>query len=340
MFVYCVGGWGARCNGNNPGCYRDDNWSKCFGTLVVGGTFAITFDSSEAVENFLPAGGKSEQLVTNHLNPAKSLGILASQLTALSLSVGFDICNDDFSSSGSSLGDQVYCAGGLCDGMTVSQILTLGQQVLGGAQEPPWSDDLGILNTCVTIINENYVDGTIDEGNLCSNPTLRCAPSSTEEGHSSVSAALFGDVDFSATSRSFPSSLPSIEPSVAPSDVRGATPNSSTGPSSPASSLPSVIVGPGSGSSKSPSNRPSSSPSSNPSLSSAPSSSPSSEPRTEPSTSPSTSPNFSAQPSSSSSSKPSLRGVPSSGPSSEPSTGLSTSPSWSPSLLAQPSSSF
>jgi hypothetical protein len=153
IFVCRVGGWGQKCNNpnaNNPGCYRKDTLSSCFGILVVGEGFTITLNSSEAVEDYLPEGGTPDALNKSYTNPGPKVGInvLAGQLTALSLNVGFDTCDPEFSSSGSSLGDQVYCADGPCDGMTVFAILALGHQVLGGGTVPsPFT--YSTLNDCL-----------------------------------------------------------------------------------------------------------------------------------------------------------------------------------------------
>ena len=239
-----TGGWGSKCqnhNPGNPGCYRDANWDKCFAPLlVVGGTYAITFTSSQAVEDYLPDGSPSQQLSANYEDPESNLGIFAGQLTALSLNVGFDFCNEDFSASGSFLGDQVYCApDGLCAGMTVSEILSLGLEVLGGPPGDP--ADLGRLNTCVSIINENYVDG-MDKGNLCPNPSLSCAPSLSPSTQPSSSPTpkptpiIFVTPAPSSSPSAEPSSSPSSKPSVSSAPSTQPSPSPTPKPNTPAPS--------------------------------------------------------------------------------------------------------
>ena len=185
---------------------------------MVGVGFTITLTSSDAVKQYLPGGGKAEALTENHTNPvdANKLGILAGQMTALSLNVGFDRCDPDFSSSWSSLGDQVYCAEGPCKGMTVSAILTLGNQVLGGGSIPSHFN-IGVLNTCVTTINENYDNGDHypipqDNGHLCSNPRVSCAPSSSPSSKPSLSSVPSSGLTSQPSTG--PSSLPSVSDST------------------------------------------------------------------------------------------------------------------------------
>jgi hypothetical protein len=164
------------CNGGNPGCYRDTNFLKCFANgLVVGDAskFSITFTTSAAVVAF-PQGGPSVPLSADYTNPTATLGNLASQMMALNLNVDFDSCRKPsvtkFSSEVSLLGNQVYCGPEQpCSGKTVYAIQTLGNKVLGGAGmqnskgKSTVVDDESVsysdLNTCVSLINENYVDG-------------------------------------------------------------------------------------------------------------------------------------------------------------------------------------
>jgi hypothetical protein len=91
--------------------------------------------------------------------------VLLGQLLAATLSVGFDAADPDFSASTSALGDQILCNTGLpCDGMSVADLLADAQAVAGacgGSLSPSEA------NACLTAVNENYVDGTQDNGLLC-----------------------------------------------------------------------------------------------------------------------------------------------------------------------------
>jgi hypothetical protein len=128
--------------------------------------------------NFLPDTQASAPLCQNYIDPPdkSQLGNLASQMTTLNLNIGFDSCDPSFSSAGSFLGDQVYCNAGPCSGMTVSEILSLGNQALGGTITMPYTfprtvsvfNSYSMLDVCVTKINENYDNGDQDHGDLCS----------------------------------------------------------------------------------------------------------------------------------------------------------------------------
>lgn len=165
------GGWGTGCNGGNPGCYRDAWFDVAFPNgLAIGcaGGYSITFTSSLAVENFLPVGGKAGVLKQDYVNPTGRTdgGVLAGQLAALALTLGFDAVDSEFGVSPSLLADQTICnTGTTCDGMTVRQVFDAGNAVLGGC------DMTGLkasdISDCLTIVNENYTDGTVDLGYIC-----------------------------------------------------------------------------------------------------------------------------------------------------------------------------
>jgi hypothetical protein len=162
------GGWGTSCSGNNPGCYRDTNFDAAFPNgLVIGGgcvgAYTITFTSSAAVQDFLPNGGTPAALTESLVDPVGRITVLAGQVAALSLSVGFDDNDPNFGASSTRLGDAVLCAGSLLDGLTVDQILALGNEALGGC---PTAYNIGDINDALATINQNFVDGDNDEGDL------------------------------------------------------------------------------------------------------------------------------------------------------------------------------
>ncbi|MBI2423746.1 MAG: hypothetical protein HYV27_13025 [Candidatus Hydrogenedentes bacterium] len=166
------GGWGAACNGGNPGCYRDAWFPVAFPDgIVIGciGNKYLKFTSSLAVENFLPSGGKACALKASAVDPVgkTSAGVLAGQLLALALSLGFDAADPDFGASDSPLGSQLLCNTGTAgDGLTVQQIFDEANLVMGGCGQT-LGLNVDTLNTCLTVINENYVDGTTNNGSLC-----------------------------------------------------------------------------------------------------------------------------------------------------------------------------
>jgi hypothetical protein len=162
-----MGGWGNKCHGNNPGCYRDANFPSCFPTGAQIGTAAgphAVWTTAKAVEDYLPAGSTAGTLVTNLVNPLTTqAGVLGGQTLALTLSVGFDACDPSFGSSPFPLSAlKVIKAGDPCFGMTVAQVLAEANAVLsGGGTFSP-----STIQGCVASINENYVDGSQNHGYL------------------------------------------------------------------------------------------------------------------------------------------------------------------------------
>ena len=171
------GGWGTVCQGNNPGCYRDQWFDTAFPSGIVLGCntgFMAIFTSSQAVEDFLPTGGTPGALTADVTDPMGTTpaGVLLAQLLALELSVGFDLnlADPDFSASDQALLDQVVCdTGTACDGMTISALLDEANIVVGGC-----AGSTGLsaseLSDCLMLVNENYVDGTEDLGKVCAPP--------------------------------------------------------------------------------------------------------------------------------------------------------------------------
>lgn len=162
------GGWGSRANGNNPGSYRDANFDGAFPNgLVIGdesGNYAI-FTTSAAVQDFLPQGGPANMLITTYIDPSStSAGVLAGQVTALSLSVGFDIYDDTFGESEVNLKDlRIIDPSSPLFGTTVEDLLVIANEYLStGSSEYSASE----INDAVSSINENFVDGLIDNGFL------------------------------------------------------------------------------------------------------------------------------------------------------------------------------
>ncbi len=165
------GGWGNNCAGGNPGCYRDAHFATAFPAgLTVGGNHTIHFSSSNAVRLFLPAGSTGGSLTSNHTDPASTeAGVFAGQVTALALSLGFGEAGlEGFCD----LGGLYYLSvlpvnGSPFSGMTVYQLFALANDVLGGDLSGlPSGTTLSNLNDVITAINENYDNGTADQGHL------------------------------------------------------------------------------------------------------------------------------------------------------------------------------
>lgn len=154
------GGWGTGCQGDNPGCYRDANFGGCFPSgLTVGCDYTALFTTFSAIEAFLPQGGSPASFTVSHTDPTSTeAGVLAGQVVALTLSVGFDLCDPDFGASDINLKDLIVDdADSPCYNMTVEEVLEEANNVLGGCGSEFTASE---INDCVSKINQNFVDGT------------------------------------------------------------------------------------------------------------------------------------------------------------------------------------
>jgi hypothetical protein len=165
------GGWGSKPSGNNPGTYLHANFDAAFGNeLTVGcypDNYYVRLTSAQAITNLLPVGGKAARLTTNYGDPASLKNVLVGQLVALKLSVGFDDWDQNFGKSTTTLGEMIIGSGTFA-GTSVYEFLAIGELVLGGCNSEYTVQQ--IVETASSI-NENYVDGTTNNGFLlCPNP--------------------------------------------------------------------------------------------------------------------------------------------------------------------------
>lgn len=164
------GGWGAPPNGNNPGQYLHAHFTDVFPTgLEIGCNNTLRLTSAQAITDFLPSGGTPAVLPSGQLtDPGQQYSnTLASHCVALTLSCEFDQHDPDFGFDDLLLSDAIVQSGEFL-GWTVSDILLEANQLIGGceSQFSP-SQVVDVLSS----INENYVDGTTNEGFLgCSLP--------------------------------------------------------------------------------------------------------------------------------------------------------------------------
>lgn len=159
------GGWGTQAHGNNPGAYRDANFSNAFPNgLEIGCTNKLRLTNSAAVAAFLPSGSNARPLNTGTMvNPGRSYrNVLAGQLVALSLSVGFDTYDPGFGASNGLLANAVVQSGTF-QGWTVQMVLDEANQFIGGCASQYSASQ---LNAVLSAINENFVDGNTDNGFL------------------------------------------------------------------------------------------------------------------------------------------------------------------------------
>ncbi len=161
--TYTQGGWGARPHGNNPGVYLHKNFAAAFpGGLIIGCNKTVKFTSAQAITDYLPAGGSAAVLTQNFVNPqtVNLKNVLAAQLVTLSLSVGFDKYDANFSASTTALGSLVVTSGTFA-GWSINKILDEANKVLGGCTS---SYSVSQLNSALTSLNENFDNGTVNNG--------------------------------------------------------------------------------------------------------------------------------------------------------------------------------
>lgn len=168
-----IGGWGAAASGNNSGVYRDANFAAAFPNgLSIGCTNTLILTSSQAVQDFLPAGDQSAILPAGSLiNPNGNYSnTFASQLVGITLSLGFDAYDPNFGASDFALADVVYQSGTFA-GMTLQEVVNIANEVIGGCST---AFSISALNQALTQANENYVDGTQNNGAFGCNPNIDC----------------------------------------------------------------------------------------------------------------------------------------------------------------------
>jgi len=160
------GGWGAPANGNNPGAYLTNNFDAAFGDFItVGcypGNYYVKLTSAQAIINLLPTGGQAKKLSGNSTDPASMSNVLVGHLVAVTLAVGFDNYDADFGQAGTHLGEMEIGSGAFA-GWTVSDFLMEANKVLGGCSSSYTIQQ--VLETA-TAVNENYVDGKVNNGYL------------------------------------------------------------------------------------------------------------------------------------------------------------------------------
>ena len=196
--TFTIGGWGTNCNGNNPGCYRDANFDAAFpdGVAIGCGNNKLIFDSSAAIAAYLPAGGGPSVLLPPgvYTNPTISRGVLSSQVLALTLAVGFDAADPNFSASSLGLGS-LSIKSGTFAGMSISSFLQLANDILGGCsnQYSP-----STINEVATALNENFDNGTVDNGyvncdrGISLNIQIGSNPDVCEDGNGLVTITITG----------------------------------------------------------------------------------------------------------------------------------------------------
>jgi len=166
-----MGGWGAPPNGNNPGTYVHANFASAFPNgLTIGCTNTLKLTSAQKITDFLPSGSTAKALPAgNMVDNVAYKNVLAGQLVAATLSIGFDIANPNFSPASITLDNQIINNGDFA-GKTVGFLVTEANNKIGGCASVY---SFSQLNDALTMVNENYVGGTINNGNLECEPKAR-----------------------------------------------------------------------------------------------------------------------------------------------------------------------
>jgi hypothetical protein len=168
--TYTQGGWGTECKGNNPGCVRDANFANDFpsGLFIGGDAAGALWTTSQAIEQFLPAGGKPAALVGQSKDPTSTAaGVLAGQQVAAKLNVGILDAPTRYVFVG--------CVARELIGVSVGDVIAMADEAMSSGS-PPSGLSFSDLSDALATFNENY-DECDDEG--CLAPSLRQAPQLT-----------------------------------------------------------------------------------------------------------------------------------------------------------------
>lgn len=170
LTTYTQGGWGTACRGNNPGCLRDTHFDQVFPSgLILGdpdgvdedGDFALHLTNSKTVESFLPHGSTPGVFEEDAIDPSSSpAGVLAGQLTAATLNLGFNDAGVLGAETGT-YGALIYVANvpDALFGLTVREVIALANLAISGNPAGlPESLSLSDLVEALTDFNEGTVE--------------------------------------------------------------------------------------------------------------------------------------------------------------------------------------
>ncbi len=160
--TFTPGGWGSSSN-STPGKIRDLYFDSVFPSgLTVGGNYTLELTSASAVKDFLPSGGTSAALTQNYTDPGNTLSnTLAGHVVTLTLNVEFDRAG--YLGTNSTDLANLVIASGTFYGLTVDQFLAIANTALGGGST---SYSFSEITDAATAINENFDNGTVDNGYL------------------------------------------------------------------------------------------------------------------------------------------------------------------------------
>jgi len=158
------GGWGAPPHGENPASYLSAYFSAAFGSLTIGcaGGYTLSVSSASVITKLLPTGGLVDVLHQNQINPSNIDNVLVGHLISLMISAGFDLYDPNFGAAEVHLGDMIINSGPFM-GMKVNSFIQVANDVIGGCST---SYSVQQVLETTAAINENYVDGTRNNGFL------------------------------------------------------------------------------------------------------------------------------------------------------------------------------
>jgi hypothetical protein len=164
LTTYTQGGYG-NDKGNGAGTsYMIANFDGAFPTGVTVGCasgFTMVMTNSGAIQIYLPSSSTPAVLTQNYTDEGPNT-VLGGQLLTLALSVGFDNYDPNFGAGTQHLADMVIVNGDFA-GKTVGEFLAIANDVFGGCSTDYTPDQ---INVAATAINENYDNGTTDNGYL------------------------------------------------------------------------------------------------------------------------------------------------------------------------------
>ena len=130
-------------------------------TLDVGHGFSMSFASATAVMAYIPSSGPAAALNSDMLDPTTtSSGVFGGDVTALALNVDFGDAGLLTNDSGTLFGDLTLCNTGVTglDGKTIRQLLSIAEDLLGGASSPFRISD---IDSIVAQVTGGFEDGTV-----------------------------------------------------------------------------------------------------------------------------------------------------------------------------------
>ena len=152
--------WGGDASPGNAPAYLSDHFADAFpsGIMIGFGPSSVVFSSADEVLEFLPQNGP--------IGPGIFGNSLAAETLALSLTLGFDRTDPDFSAGTTPFAHlRISDPADACFGRSVTEVLDMANLALSGTPAPFGIRPDQIL-IAVRRINVNFEDGLVDLGFL------------------------------------------------------------------------------------------------------------------------------------------------------------------------------